>query len=252
MAKRAKRRSQAAVMIAGAAVAAVISACSGGAASRTAATTGSSSIAGRATSERASCRVARSDLLTPAQMPGFTQFVDTPRAPLPVHTLRTSPPQFVRAYVCGEFYGFITHKALTGIYRQQNNAFARQYGYTPGKWPLVSLRGQIVKDLSHQVMEIYESIYQFTTPIAVKKYLPITENSAYPMRRMALTLAPGAVVLAHVLGPDPVTSEHAIYIAVPDGDYAIELEIQGGRALSWTDVKSYWEKLAPRVSALGG
>lgn len=81
--------------------------------------------------------------------------------------------------------------------------------------------------------------------------VPVTENSAYPMRRLALPLAPGAVVIAHQLGPDPATFEHGIYIAIPQGNYAIELEIQGGRSLTWADAEPYWKELAPLVSALG-
>jgi hypothetical protein len=196
--------------------------------------------------------VTRGNLITSAQLPGFTQFVTGPHAILPVHYLASNEPQFARDYVCGEFYGFITNRALTGIYRQQNTRYFEHYGYRPGKWPYVPLRGQIVADLSHQVLEIYESLYQFTAAAAVKAYLPVTENSAYPMRRLTLAPVPGAVVIAHLLGPDPATNEHAIYIAIPRGDYAIGLEIQGGRSLTWTDVEDYWKKLAPRVLALGG
>lgn len=240
-------------VIAGIAAVVLMSACTSYAPHRPAAAAGSSSTAGRAASSSRQCRVTRSGLLMSAQVPGFTQFVIEPRAPLPVHTSSIDPPQFVRNYVCGEFYGFITNKALTGTYRRQNIALARQYGYQPGEWPLVPLRGQIVADLSHQVLEIYESLYQFTTATAVKAYLPVTENSSpYPEHRIALALAPGAVVIANMLGPDPRTDEHAIYIAVPHGDYAISLQIQGGRSLTWADVKDYWKKLAPRISALGG
>jgi hypothetical protein len=243
-----------AVVIAGTAIAVLISACTGGAARLPVAAARSSGIAAQAAVGSAQCRVTRSDLLTPAQVPGFTQFVAAPRSQLPVHGPPFGgAPSFVRDYVCGEFYGFITDRALTGIYRQQNTALFRRYGYQPGKWPYVPLRGQIVADLSHQVLEIYESLYQFTAAAAVRTWLPVTENSSpYPMHRLALTLAPGAVVIALLMGPDPATDEHAIYIAIPDGDYAVELLIQGGRSLTWADVRTYWERLAPRVSALGG
>jgi hypothetical protein len=244
MAKRANRQVRprhrgAAVIAAGTVIAILLSACTGGTAGHSGATS-------------VQCQMTRSDLLTSAQLPGFTQFVTGPHALLPAHYLAADEPQFVRDYVCGEFYGFITNQALTGIYRQQNTSYFAHYGYQPGKWPYVPLRGQIVADLSQQVLEIYESIYQFTGAAAVKAYLPITENSAYSMRRLTLALAPGAVVIAHLLGPDPATVEHAFYIAIPHGDYAIELEIQGGRSLTWADAEDYWKKLAPRVPALGG
>jgi hypothetical protein len=242
-----------AVVIAGTAVAVLISACTGGAARPTVAYARSSGTARQAAAGTGQCRVTRGDLLTPAQIPGFTPFVAAPRAQLPVTGTPFAAPPFVRDYVCGEFFGFITNRALTGIYREQNTAFFRKYGYQPGKWPYVPLRGQIVADLSHQVLEIYESLYQFTNASAVKTWLPVTENSnPYPAHRIPLALAPGAVVTAQLMGPDPATDEHAIYIAIPDGDYAVELVIQGGRSLTWADVQAYWERLAPRVSALGG
>jgi hypothetical protein len=256
MAKRADRQARrryrtVVVITAGSVIAILMSACAGGTVGRPAATSRPSSTTGQA-ARGVQCRVARSDLLTSVQLPGFTQFVADPQAVLPVHYIASNEPQFVRDYVCGEFYGFITNRALTGLYRQQNTSYFEQYGYRPGKWPYVPLRGQIVADLSHQVLEIYESLYQFNAAAAVKVYLPITENSAYSMHRLTLALAPGAVVLAHLLGPDPSTDEHAIYIAIPHGDYAIELEIQGGRSLTWADAEDYWKKLAPRVPALGG
>lgn len=241
------QRGLALAVIAGAAM--LISACSPGT-TRSQAVRASGPPA-QATASRAPCRLIRGDLLTPAQVPGFTQFVAGPQASLPVHYLAGNPPKYVQEFTCGESYGFITNRALTGIYRQQNTSYFEHYGYRPGKWPYVPLRGQIVADLSHQVLEIYETLYQFTTPSAVRAYLPITENSAYPMRRLALPLAPGAVVIAHQLGPDPATYEHAIYIAIPQGNYAVELEIQGGRSLTWADAEPYWKELAPLVSALG-
>lgn len=246
-----QRHHRVAVITAGTVIAVLMSACTGGTADRPDATSRPGSSAGQAAGG-AQCRVTRNNLLTSGQLPGFTQFVTGPHAVLPVHYLASSEPQFVREYVCGEFYGFITDRALTGIYRQQNTKYFEHYGYRPGKWPYVPLRGQIVADLSHQVLEIYESLYQFTAATARKAYLRITENSPYSMRRLTLTPAPGAVVIAHLLGPDPAAAEHAIYIAIPRGDYAIGLEIQGGRSLTWADVEDYWKKLAPRVLALGG
>lgn len=240
-------------LIACTAVAVLMSACTGGTARPAAAVTRPSGTAGQAAAGDAQCRVTPSDLLMPAQVPGFTQFVAFPRAVLPVTYPAGHPPQSVRDYVCGEFYGFITNRALNGVYRQQNTIYFEHYGYRPGKWPYVPLRGQIVADLSHQVLEIYENLYQFTTASAVKAYLPTTENSSpYPTHQLALALAPGTVVITLQMGPDPATDEHAIYIAIPHGNYAIGLLIQGGRSLTWTDAEDYWKKLAARVSALGG
>jgi hypothetical protein len=256
MAKRADRQARrryrtVAVIAAGAVIAILASACAGGTAGHSGATSRPADTAGKAAGG-VRCRVTPSDLLTSAQLPGFTQFVTGSKALLPVHYLASNEPQFVREYVCGEFYGYIINRALTGIYRQQNTSYFEHYGYRPGKWPYVPLRGQIVTDLSHQVLEIYESFYQFTSAAAVKAYLPVTENSPYTIRRLTLALAPGAVVISHLLGSDPATNEHAIYIAIPHGDYAVELEFQGGRSLTWADVEGYWKKLAPQVSALGG
>jgi hypothetical protein len=173
---------------------------------------------------------------------------------LPVHYLhfRFAEPRLVRDYVCGEFYGFITNAALTGKYRQQNTTYFEHYGYRPGKWPYVPLRGQIVTNLGHQVLEVYESLYQFSTPWAANVFLSHTGSSAYPEHKIPVRLAPGAVVTATLLGPDPATSEHAIHIAVPDGNYAIELLIQGGRSLDWADAQGYWKKLAALIPALRG
>jgi hypothetical protein len=201
---------------------------------------------------RHSCQVSRGDLLTARQVPGFRQFVSEPNEPIPVHHDAAASPAFVRDYVCGEFYGFITDRALAGTYRQQNNALARHYGYRPGRWPLVPLRGAIVRQLKSQVLEIYESLYQFSAPGAARTYLKLTNSSAYSSHTLALKLDPGSLVVAHLMGPDPANDEHAIYIAVIHDDFVLGLELQGGRSLSWPDVRAYWIRLAPQVPTLGG
>ncbi len=81
------------------------------------------------------------------------------------------PNIFQMQYVCGEFYGFIANIALTGVYRQENNERARKLGYTPGKWPLTPLTGQIVEQNKHRALEIYTTLFQFKSTQAVAQYV---------------------------------------------------------------------------------
>jgi hypothetical protein len=63
------------------------------------------------------------------------------------------PSSLQLQYVCGEFNGFIANIALTGVYRQENNERARQFGYPLEKWPFTPLNGQIVEQHKHRVLE---------------------------------------------------------------------------------------------------
>jgi hypothetical protein len=47
--------------------------------------------------------------------------------------------------VYGEFNGFITNIALSGVCRLENNEQAKKLGYAPGQWPITPLKRQVIK-----------------------------------------------------------------------------------------------------------
>lgn len=204
------------------------------------------------------CRVARNAILTAADLPSYTQFVAVPRMEPPVRPAPGSPLPLQRQYICGSFYGFIADPALRGRYRQEDDTRARRLGYTVGKWPLVPLTGSIVTQLRHQVLEIYEGLYQFTSPRAVAAFL--SEQSGpgtrarlvrgFPDKKLPIQPLPGAIVIAHTLGPQPSVFEHSIFIGVPIGNFALTLSIQGGQELTWRDAYPYWQMVKSHLRAL--
>lgn len=245
---------RAAVVIAAVILAAAVASCSAGRASP----------GGRAVTaaSRTRCAVATSDFITAGRLPGYTQFVTANDRILPVASLPGQPARFAGSYVCGQFRGLITDLALRGTYRQQNNARARRLGYTLGKWPLVPLTGAIVSQQDHRVFEIYEGIYQFSSPSSSAAFLRATSDNgqdnviaglARQMEGHSLAVKParGAVVIEHPLGPDRTADELAIYVGLPLGDFVVTLSFQGGDALDWRDVSQYWNTSRSLLATIG-
>jgi hypothetical protein len=229
-------------------LAAVLSACSApGTAARTAGPGQAlpSATAASPAGNAAGCQVRRGDIVSASDMPGYTQFVGYPNMALPVKSRIGFPLWFQRDYLCGELYGFITNVALTGPYRQQNNARARQLHYPIQKYPYVPLTGSIVSGLPHNVLEVYEAVYQFSAAKAATAFLQLTSQGSLLPRTLTIAGLPhGTIVIQHSLGLQPNVDESAIFVGVHIGDYAITVSFQGGRSLDWADVQPYWHALA--------
>jgi hypothetical protein len=201
-------------------------------------------------------------LIPAARLPGFAELVTMPDAALPVHWSGRHPLPFAGRYLCGQFHGFVTGLAMTGKYRRQDDERARRLGYTLGKWPLVPLTGAIVAQRKHQVLEIYEGAYQFSSASAAAAFLraqsggsqvPVLAGEALRLQphSLAVTPAPGAVVTERPLGPHAATDERAIYVGLRTGGLALTLSFQGGQALSWRDVSPYWQMEKAQLAAIG-
>jgi hypothetical protein len=224
------------------AVAALFAAsCQAGSVTRT--TTGPSSAA------RSGCGAELRFLPTQTDLPGFTQYVQYPRMQWPGTSLPGHPGNLQLQYVCGEFDGFVASIALTGVYRQENNERARKFGYTPGKWPLTPLTGQIVQQNEHRVLEIYSTLLQFKSTAAAEQFVGTGKafHSIAPAqvddRQLPVSPLPGSVVTTQYEGADIPTDENIITIRAPIGYYAVTLDLQGGTDLDWSDVLPYWIKI---------
>lgn len=213
------------------------------------------------TASQAGCSIRQRDFVSAASLPSYTEFLSLGKTALPVQSQINHPLSFQRQYACGEFEGFVTNLALTGTYRQQNNARARQLGYTLGKWPLVPLTGPIVAQQAHRVLEIYEGVYEFASPTSAAAFLRTESGGsqagivaglarAVAAHPLSVRPAAGAVVTERLLGPQRSSDEHAIYTGLQIKDFAITLSFQGGQALTWRDVTPYWDTVRSRLTAI--
>lgn len=231
---------------------ALVAGCSGGTAARQA----------RTTASQVDCGLFQRLFPSTTRLPGYTLMVNFRQAVLPIQSLPGHPLPFENRYACGQFRGFIISLALSGSYRQQDNARARALGYTIGKWPLVPLTGAIVRQQAHRVLEIYEGIYEFSSPAAAAAFLRAESGGAQAhiiaglgrsmeAHRLPVSMAPGVQVTERLLGPLPAIDERAIYVGLRMSSYAITLSFQGGQSLGWRDVIPYWNTVWSRLSAIG-
>jgi hypothetical protein len=208
----------------------------------------------------ASCGVAPRFLPTQSDLPGFTQYVKYLNMGWPGTSAAGHPNIFDLQYVCGEFNGFIANIALSGVYRQENNEQARKLGYAPGKWPITPLRGQIIQQNKHRVLEVYVTLFQFKSAnvaaqfVAIGKPIKVLAGLAlqYDDRQIPVEPLPGALVTTEYEGADIPSDESQITIRAPIGTYVVTLDLQGGTDLDWGDVLPYWIKINSLLKPLGG
>jgi hypothetical protein len=191
------------------------------------------------------CLLRRNALLGP-DVPGFAAFVAFPDVSLPVRSVTTHPLWFQRDYVCGRYYGFVITAALKGRYRQQNNATAKAVHYPIGKWPYVPLTGNIVAQLRHRVLEIYEGVYQFRSVAAARAYLMVVRGGT-PATPVTASMPGSFEATSSVLGPDRGTDEHVIRVSGRMGAVDVTASLQGGQSLTWRDVGPYWQQAWNRL-----
>ena len=243
------RRAARAISIAMAAL--VTASCQAGSPAK--ASAGSSSAAAQS-----GCGAALRFLPTQTDLPGFTQYVLFPTMPWPGTSLPGHPGSLQLRYVCGEFNGFIASIALTGVYRQENNERAKHFGYPLEKWPYTPLSGQIVQQHKHGVLEIYTSLFQFTSTQAAEQFVGTGKpfNSIAPARvhdrQLPVNPLPGSVVTTEYEGADIPSDESIITIRAPMGHYVVTLDLQGGTDLDWSDVLPYWIKINSLLTPLEG
>jgi hypothetical protein len=224
------------------------SAASAAASSPSSPSSASGSSSGSAATASAGCGAGRGLLPTQSELPGFTQYVEFDHMQVPGSSAPGHPTLFQKQYVCGEFYGFVTNAALTGIYRQENNEQARQLGYPLEKWPYTPLSGPIVEQNKHRVLEIYAGLFQFKSEQAVAQFVdlgkPIQVLAGLAQQQddheLSVSPLPGSLVTEQWEGTNPSSDELGISVRAPMADYVLTLSIQGGTDLDWNDVMPVW------------
>jgi hypothetical protein len=177
------------------------------------------------------------------QLPGFVSFVSFPDARLPgSHGLPGHELPMYRQFQCGVSYGFLAKIVLTGKYRAQDDALARSLHYRVGKWPLVPFVGDIVSQRPHLPLEIYEGIYEFGSTQAAAQWLQTIRYTPQPPHGLAAPGLPGGFIArTGVTGPDDGQHEHEVGVNGRVGSMVLTLGFQGGRSLSWADVRQLWK-----------
>lgn len=214
-----------------------------------------------AAGHRVRCSLSMGTLPTAAVFPGFTEYTTTPDMRFPGQPPGGSSSPLEREYVCGDVAGFLTDISLHGKYRQQNNVAAKMLGYTIGKWPYTPLGGSIVSQQRHRVLEIYASVFQFTSAQAATSFADppagpaVTGGLAYRLRPRPLHALrlPGIVAFTEPLGANPAEDETDITVRLPLRDCVLELGLLGGESFGWADAAPYWKRTYAVITTfLGG
>jgi hypothetical protein len=213
--------------------------------------------------QKAPCRLSLANLPAAAAFPGFTEYWTIPHMSFPGRPRPGGPPPpLQREYTCGVVAGFLTDISLTGRYREENNARARSLGYTIGRWPYTPLSGSIVGQQRHKALEVYVSLFQFTSARAATEYADppasapaVTGGLAFLLRPRPLHVLslPGAVAFTQPLGTSPAQDEIGITVRLPLRNFVLVLGLAGGESFNWTDAAPYWKKsYAMTAPLLGG
>jgi hypothetical protein len=209
--------------------------------------------AGCAAATAASQAAAPACHLTPAMtltgIGGFTPTVRSDRAPLPgSHGMKGHIRWDVAQYVCGLSHGYVSDVLMHGKYRAQNNALARRLGYRVGRLPLLPATGPVVSSLPHTVLEAYEEVFQFRSATAARDWLwGARWTPTAPDDLPGLALPAGFIARAGVSGPDDGQHEHGIGISGLAGNSVVVVSFNGGRKLSWPDVRAIWGQAYHRL-----
>lgn len=224
---------------------------------------GTARLAAAGPGQNAPCRISLANLPAPAELPGFTEYWTIPHMKFPGRPRPGGPPPpLEKEYACGVVAGFLADVSLTGRYRRENNAWARSLGYTIGKWPYTPLSGSIVAQQRHKVLEVYVSLFQFTSAPAAMAYAdppspgPTAAGGlAFRLRPRPLHVLslPGAVAYTQPLGTNPARDEIDITVRLPLRDYVLVLGLRGGESFGWADAAPFWKKAyAMTAPLLGG
>jgi hypothetical protein len=144
-----------------------------------------------------------------------------------------SPPLFEADYLAGHITGYLSDVAVYGPYRTQLDAAASSLGYSIGKWPLVPLVGQVVKD-SPGLLEVYVEVRAFKSDAGAKSWLSSLAGS-YALADYKVVPPPDkhvALAVEGTLGQDDGFHEHIVFYDVQVASRVLRLAYQGGSGLS--------------------
>jgi hypothetical protein len=190
-------------------------------------------------------------MLTPHDMPAFFQDSRITNARLPgSHGLPGHSQWDITKYVCGQLYEFLSDVIMYGKYRAQDNTLARSLGYPIGKIPLLPYEGPAVTQLPHGVFQADEEVFQFGSAKAAATWLANGRWSPTPRHALTgLPLPRGFLAIPGVAWPDNGRDQHGIGISGQRGDLVVVVSFNGGRDLSWADVKAIWSRAYTHLAA---
>jgi hypothetical protein len=201
-----------------------------------------------------SCATVDAAFLQAADLPGdFQTIVDDPfsSSPFARHGLSGSASRpDISDFKSGRLWGRIATVAVNGPDRASEDAVARSYNYTVGKFPLVPLEGPVVLH-NPGVLEVYQTNSEFLTVAGAKDGMYSLRGSALqaettrattngveqpPAKGFSVTLGDESVGFAQVFGtPSSINRggiELAAVIWIRQGHYLIQLSVQGGNAIN--------------------
>lgn len=194
----------------------------------------------RTVASPARCAVPPQWTVSADRPPGFTLFGADPHAGQPFKGQAGHPIWLATQYQCGVGYGFLADIILQGKYREQDDAQARSLGYPIGKWPYVPFIGSITSQAPHLTLEIYESVFQFRSERAAQSMLDSYRNTS---ALIAPGVPKGFRISTSLIGPDDGLHERGIGVLGRVGSIFMAVSFQGGRDLSWDDVRSLWTQV---------
>jgi hypothetical protein len=189
------------------------------------------------------CATAKSSFAqTPRSLGAFTDFVSQPVTADPLTPFHVGPLQ--HHFLGGQVEGRVTSIAFEPKYKSENDQYARAAGYTPGKEPLVPLRGHIVTD-HPGLLEVYESHFVYSDNAGAKAMGAIRDLSAHELTVPAGNSVPEATVVAFESAQPSADQEMAITVRGVEGNMAVGFSFQGGMDLRleqvWPMVKQSLE-----------
>lgn len=191
------------------------------------------------------CATAKSSFAqVPRSLGAFTDFVSQPVTSDPLTPFHVGPLQ--HHFLGGQVEGHVTSIAFEPKYKSENDQYARAAGYTPGKEPLVPLRGHIVAD-HPDLLEVYESHFVYSDTAGAKAMGAIRDLSAHELTIPADSSMPEATVVAFESPQPSADQEMDITVRAVEGNIAVGFSFQGGMDLHlgqvWPMVKQSLENV---------
>jgi hypothetical protein len=181
-------------------------------------------------------------MLDAADLGEFTMFGDGPVETLGLHGI--GPHPIDSAFRGGWSRMWITTMVLSGPYRDENDALARQFGSPIDELPLVPLQGSIVADHPKDPLEVYERVFEFIDAAWASEWLDIARGSVRPQGPSLIALndarlgdeAQAMVEPGQVIGS--TATESMILVEARVGDTVVALTVRGGPGLTVERVSS--------------
>ena len=179
------------------------------------------------------CALGITAFLNGASVQGFTLAADRTITSLPFGIEGGTPSQ---GFQSARSLAYINDVALESPYRQQEDAVASSLGYTVGRWPLVPLTGQVVRD-NAGVLELTQTNWAFSDAAAAASFFSLLERNAggvvgVPVQWFDVRLGDGAFGYTSSEGPNDGLHERVVVVTVRLGSALIQLNARGGSSVA--------------------